>query len=60
MDALIHVVLHGGQPPIGVGCRLKRLQAAMLPQYGSYVQWGGVMVGVGERVKQAEKGTGCA
>lgn len=27
----------------------------MLPQYGSYVQWGGVMVGVGERVEQAEK-----
>lgn len=48
-------MLHGSQPPIGVGRRLKRLQAAVLPQYGSYVQWGGVMVGVGERVEQAEK-----
>ena len=37
------------------GCRLKRLQAAVLPQYGSYVQRGSVMVGVGERVEQAEK-----
>lgn len=27
----------------------------MLPQYGSYVQRGGVMVGVGERVERAEK-----
>lgn len=48
-------MLHDSQPPIGVGCRLKRLQAAVLSQYGSYVQWGGVMVGVGERVEQAKK-----
>lgn len=27
----------------------------MLPQYGSYIQRGGVMVGVGDRVEQAEK-----
>lgn len=54
-DALIHITLHGSQPPIGVGCRLKRLQAAMLPQYGSYVHRGGAVNGVGERVEQAEK-----